>query len=330
MRIALLLDEKGRQRLFAPDSLQALAGLAELSLNRGAAGDPASILEAIDGADVAISSWGSPPVTEVELAAAPALRLLIHAAGSVKPVVSPALWARGVRVCSAAEALGRGVADTALGFTIAALKDLFDLSRRFHAGEAWPDRGRVRELYRLRVLVVGAGYAGRHYLKLLSNFEVERLVVDPFVDPATLDDDVRVGTLEELLPLADVVSLHAPSLPSTRHMISAERLALMRDDAILINTARGSLIDEAALYRHIRAGKLRYACLDVFDPEPLPADSPLRTLPNVILSPHLAGLCNNGLLRIGDYCLEILRQWTRDPEARLPGELLEADLARMA
>ena len=97
-------------------------------------------------------------------------------------------------------------------------------------------------------------------------------------------------------------------------MFNSDTLALMKKDAILINTTRGSIIDEEALYQHMKAGNLKYACLDVFDPEPPRSDHPLRTLPNCIMTPHLAGLTHNGLLRIGSHCVgEIERYLNGQP-----------------
>ncbi|MDD2441536.1 MAG: NAD(P)-dependent oxidoreductase, partial [Eubacteriales bacterium] len=130
--------------------------------------------------------------------------------------------------------------------------------------------------------------------------------------------------MERILRESDIISLHAPSIPETRHMINADTLAQMKDNVILINTARGSLIDEAALYAHMAAGKIKYACLDVTDPEPPAVDNPLRTLPNCIITPHLAGQANNGLGRIGVHvCEEIMRCLGNEPLAtRVTREML--------
>ena len=113
---------------------------------------------------------------------------------------------------------------------------------------------------------------------------------------------VKKVELDELFRRSHIVSLHAPELPSTYHMVDAARLDSMRDGAILINTARGSLVDEDALAAALRSGKLKCACLDVTNPEPPAADSPLRSLPNCFVTPHLAGQASNGLMRLGDHC----------------------------
>jgi phosphoglycerate dehydrogenase-like enzyme len=113
--------------------------------------------------------------------------------------------------------------------------------------------------------------------------------------------------LDELLRRADVLTLHAPSLPETEHLIDARRLALMKDDALIVNTARGSLFDQAALVAELSKGRF-FAFLDVTDPEPPAADSPLRSLPNVVVTPHLAG-CIENCTRMGEMAVEELRRF---------------------
>ena len=131
-----------------------------------------------------------------------------------------------------------------------------------------------------------------------------------------------------LLAESDVVSLHAPALDSTRHMINGRALSLMKDRAILINTARGALVDEEALAQALRGGKLKYACLDVTDPEPPAADSPLRGIPNCIMTPHLAGLANNGKLKIGAHVADEIGRFLTG--GTLVSEITQAMLATIA
>ena len=131
-----------------------------------------------------------------------------------------------------------------------------------------------------------------------------------------------------LLAESDVVSLHAPALDSTRHMINGRALSLMKDRVILINTARGALVDEEALAQALRGGKLKYACLDVTDPEPPAADSPLRGIPNCIMTPHLAGLANNGKLKIGAHVADEIGRFLTG--GTLVSEITQAMLATIA
>lgn len=319
MKIALLQGKEQREKVFAPRHLDRLRALGEVVVNE-AVGDPAEAqLEAvIRGADIAVTSWGCGPLTGRVLDAAPELKLVLHAAGTVKPIVTPELWARGVRVSNATAALGRGVAETALGFTIVSLKDMWRLGRDTRSG-GWGDRDRVREVYGVTIGVVGAGRAGSHYIKLLRQFDVDIVLYDPFVSAAQAAElGARKAELEELLAQSDVVSIHLPELPETYRMFNRERLALMKDDCVLINTARGSVIDEEALTAELVRGRL-FACLDVTDPEPPRPDHPLRGLPNVVLTPHIAGAVNNGLQRIAQSVVE-------DAEAYAAGEALSGEV----
>ncbi|MDD4772935.1 MAG: hydroxyacid dehydrogenase [Eubacteriales bacterium] len=328
MKIAFIFAEKAIGDLFSQKVLDKLASIADLSLNRGDAGIE-NLKKTIAGADIAVTSWGTPPLTAEILDCAPGLRLVIHAAGSVKPIVTDALWERGIKVVSSAKPLGEGVAETTLGFTISACKNYYNLNAEIHAGGYRKGYEDIRELYGLTVGVVGAGWAGRHYIKLLQMFDVEILVSDPYLSSDHIADlGGRKTELEELLVNSDVVSLHAPSIPETRHMINAGTLSMMKRDAILINTARGSLVDEAALFAHMEKGNLKYACLDVYDPEPILPDNPLRSLPNVIMTPHIAGLAVNGKGKLGAHTLHIAQLYISGQP--LECEVTEEMLATMA
>ena len=337
LNIAIVCGTDNTERLFPSSALQRLRALGALRINpnRGEP-TPEQLIELAEEADVIVTSWGSPQLTAEVMQKLPRLRYVAHAAGSVKPIVSDAMFDRGVRVTSSAKVLGMGVAETALGYTIACVKNLFNVSRGIHAG-GWTKEAPlkeydgIREMFEIKIGVVGGGMAGSHYMKLLSMFDVEILLYDPFISAEQARDRfcAKKVSLEELLSQAEVISIHAPSIPETYHMFNADTLKLMRRDATLINTARGSIIDEEALYAHMKAGNLKYACLDVFDPyEPLLPENPLRTLPNCILSPHLAGLTHTGLLRIGAHCADEIERFAAGKT--LTTEILREQLTKSA
>ena len=328
MKIALIMNPGTREMVFNEKCLKRLANSGEVAINNGGT-DLDSLADTVKGAEVAVTSWGNGAIDEKYFAFCPDLKLLVHAAGSVKPVVSDALWEKGVRVTSCAGVLSMGVSETALGYTIAASKNLFALNKSLHEGGWAEGKENIRELYDLTVGVVGGGWAGRHYIELMRAFDVEILLYDPFIDAgkAKAMGACKVG-FDELLKRSDIVSIHAPQIPETYHMFNRDTLNLMKKDAVLINTARGTIIDEAALYDHMKAGNLKYACLDVFDPEPPASDNPLRTLDNCILSPHLAGLANNGLKKIGQHVCEEVESFIKD--GKLYAEVTKEMLARMA
>lgn len=328
MKIVLLQGKEQRERIFQKNHMEQLRLLGEVVVNdQSGSPDEKRLADLIEGADVAITSWGCTPLTGKVLEQAPGLKLVLHAAGTVKPIVTPELWERGIRVSNATEALGKGVAETALGYTIVSLKDMWRLSKQTRDGSWGPVSG-VQELYGITAGVIGAGKAGSHYIKLMRNFDVRILLYDPFVS----EEQARAmgaekAELEAVLEQSDVVSIHAPSLPETYRMFNAERLALMKDRAILINTARGSLIDEAALIAELEKGRL-FACLDVTDPEPPEKDHPFRKLPNVVLTPHIAGAVNNGLQRIAQSVLDDLRAYVEGRPMR--GEVMAEQMNVLA
>ena len=149
----------------------------------------------------------------------------------------------------------------------------------------------MRELSAKTVGLVGFGRIGRRLAELLSGFGVKVLAYDPYLNErAAKERNVIPAGLDELLAESDIVSLHLPSTPETHHMINAESISKMKDGAYLINTARGSLVDEQALYDALVSGKLSGAGLDVFEKEPVTAENPLFGLKNTVLAPHVAAL----------------------------------------
>ncbi|MEV8064830.1 hydroxyacid dehydrogenase [Streptomyces sp. NPDC085995] len=287
------MDDRTLETQFTEPELTRLRRTAAL-------GDPVAVPELasprarrrLAETEVLITSWGCPRLDRDVLDAAPYLRAVLHAAGSVRSHITDAVFDRGVRVTTAADANAEPVVHFTLAAVLWAFKKAPFLAadaRRFRDDWSYLDgRGELSGADRT-VVVVGFSRIGSRLVRVLRRLGLARvLVVDPVADPA---DIVAAGaepvTLAEALPQADVLSLHAPALPETRHLIGAAELAALPRDAVLVNTARGSLIDTAALEAACSAGL--HAILDVTDPEPLPADSPLYTLPNVMITPHIAG-----------------------------------------
>ncbi len=260
--------------------------------------------------DACITTWGSPRFTPEVVAAAPRLAVIAHAAGTVKPYVSDAVFSRDILVTSAAPIMAPYVAEMALLFTLACLRNLLRHDRALKHDRAWQveDLGSPDTLRDQRVGLIGFGATAREFAALLKPFHVDLLCSDPHVDRAILAaHGARPAGMEEILTTCRVVSLHAASLPSTRHLLSAARLRLIADGAVFINTARGALIDADALVKELQTGRFT-AALDVFDPdEPLPADHPLRDLPNVILTPHVAGPVRSRYWEMGRQAVNNIR-----------------------
>ncbi|MBP0461793.1 hydroxyacid dehydrogenase [Streptomyces montanisoli] len=275
--------------------------------------DPA-VEAALAEAEVLLTCWGAPPLTASVLRAAPRLRAVVHAAGTVKQIVTDACWERGIAVSSAAGANALPVAEYTLAAILFAGKGVLASALRYRAVRAGHDwHGELAEAgnYRRTVGIVGASRVGRRVIELLRPFDLRVLLYDPYVDAAGAAalGVVRVP-LDELCARSSVVSVHAPQVPATRHMIGAAQLAAMPDGATLVNTSRGSLIDEDALLPELVSGRLN-AVLDVTEPE-LPApDSPLYDLDNVLLTPHVAGSLGNELHRMADHALDEIERFTK-------------------
>lgn len=198
----------------------------------------------------------------------------------------------GVMVATTPEGTVEGVAEHVVLLILAVNKRLLEADRALREGRwlVWQLRPGSFMLAGLTVGLVGLGRIGRAVAQRLAGFDVELMYHDPLRAPSEVEGELglRWLPLDELLAAAEVVSLHTPLTPETRGLIGGAQLALMRPEAILINTSRGGVVDEPALVEALQAGRLRGAGLDVFASEPLAADSPLTTLPNVVLTPHIA------------------------------------------
>jgi phosphoglycerate dehydrogenase-like enzyme len=319
-----LLDEPTRDRL---------RSLVDIDFSRTVRSfDDPEVVRDLEGIEVIITGWGSPRIDATVLAAAPRLRAVLHAAGSVRGHVAPECWDRGVVVSSAADANALPVAEYTVAMILLAGKGVFAAQQLYRER-----RGRVDQRaelgdagnYRRAVGIVGASRIGRRMIDLLRPYYLDVRLSDPYADPESAERlGVTLMDLDALLRAAEVVSVHASLLPDTVHLIDGRRLALLRDAATLVNTARGGLVDLGALVAELSSGRI-HAVLDVTDPaEPLPSGSPLFDLPNVVLTPHVAGALGNERFRLGAFAAAELERFLDGRP--LAGLVTADDLARMA
>lgn len=330
----LAMSEVTFGQLFDEARLKRLYGTAELGVPLCIGEVRSAAARArLREAEVLLTGWGCPPLTEAVLAGAPNLRAVLHAAGTVKGLLpDEASWRRDLLVTSAAEANSIPVAEFTLAAILLAGKRVpgFAAAYRRHAGEkeAWRHQMPLASNYGRTVGIIGLSRIGRRVASLLRGFDFRVLAYDPYAAAAEARElGASLVPLKALLCRSDIVTLHAPELPSTRHMLDSEGLALLPDQATVINTARGSLLDTAALTAECASGRLS-AVLDVTDPEPLPAASPLYTLPNVLLTPHIAGATDTEVGRLADAALAELERYAAGLPPRHP--IVAADLARIA
>lgn len=329
-KIALLVNKVQQNKIFNEKYYEKLRKFGELAVyDREDFEDLEYATKFVKDAEVIITSWFSPKISAEMLDLCPNLKGVIHAAGSVKPVVSDALVERKVRVTGSAVAIGEGVAETALGFAISACKGFYTLGKDTK-NKMWDENKYtvVKDFYDINVGVISGGFVGRHMVKLLKNFHVDILMYDPILSAEEIE---KIGAkkveLDELMMQSDVVTIHAPSIPATDNMINKDNLALMKDGAILINTARGTIINEQDLIEELEKGRI-FACIDVTNPEPPSADNKLRDLDNVVLTPHIAGTVTNGMKRIALHVCEELERLMNGEKMRTEVNLDE--LAKMA
>jgi len=318
--------------MFTPAHGERLSDLCELTtaepLSRF---DDAHAAATLADTEILVTSWGCPRLDSAALERAPRLRAAMHCAGTVKGHLTPDSFERGVRVTSAAAANAVPVAEFTLAMILLANKRALPMSRRYaevRGFRFWAEEFSNPGNYLKTVGIVGASRIGRRVIELLAPFDLRVLVHDPTLsDPELRALGAEPAALDPLLAAADVVSLHAPALPETRHLLDARRLACLRDGATLINTARGHLIDGEALERELVRGRID-AILDTTEPEILPAESPLYELPNVLLTPHIAGALAGERTRMVDLALDEVERFVRGEP--LEHEVRASDWDRIA
>ena len=305
-KTAIIASKEFAPKIFSEFDLERLRKHVDLEVTFFDKLDEDQFCELIKGMNAVISSWDTPLFTREVLDAAPDLKIICHAAGSVKPIVTDAVWERGIVVTSSAAAISIGVAETVLANILLGGKRMPWLNNDVKSG-GWRNKkimGEITEMFRASIGIIGAGYVGKHLIKLLKSFEVNVLLYDPYISAKeAVELGVEKVVLEDLLRRSDFISVCAPLTDKTRGMLGKTQLQMIKDGAVLINTARGAICNEKELIEELEKGRF-VACLDVTDPEPPAADSPLRKLDNVFLTPHIAGTVANNLMRLGSLATE--------------------------
>lgn len=302
----------------APEGEQLLAAAGVKSLHTGAypRKDEAIALVAQAGADAII-------VRNVEridadiMKASPALRIVAKHGAGTNDIDLEAAKALGLPVLAAVGANAHSVAEHALMLMLALIKDVRRQDAHVRGG-GWDKKDyRGHELRGRTLGLVGVGMIGRALAAMVQPIGMTTIAYDPFAPAEAFGPHCRrTETLDALLVHADVVSLHCPLTPRTRNLLDARAFSLMKKDALLINTARGEVVDEAALLEALRSGRIAAAGLDSFAPEPPAKDHPLWSLPNVIVTPHVGGVTEEARR-------EVSLMTVRNVLAALSGDTLE-------
>jgi len=264
----------------------------DVALRTARCGTKVEVIAAAREADVVVTMGLSTPLTARVIHALSRCRAIVRYGIGVDNIDVPAATESGVVVANAPEYCVPEVADHAVSLILALARRVpfFDRSvRAGHWREPIPFAGPVRRLSTLTLGLIGFGRIARQVARKMAGFVGTIVAHDPYAGGEVAGDyGVQMVGLDELMARADLISVHVPLLPTTYHMIGAAQLARIKPTAFLVNTSRGPVVDEAALVAALQAGQIAGAALDVVESEPLPANSPLRTLENVILTPHFA------------------------------------------
>jgi phosphoglycerate dehydrogenase-like enzyme len=307
----LLLAEHYDGFVYGAEEQAAIASRVRLltssSLTAGQAQARPDLLAEVE---VLFTGGGCPVLGPEWLRMMPKLRAVFYAAGSIRRITTPAFWARGIPIVSAVTANAVPVAEFTMASIIFGLKRAFFHADQQRRGESWWGERQVHGAFGSMVGLISMGTIGRLVRERLRVLDVGVLVYDPFL---TADQarqlQVEKVSLEELFTRSDVVSVHTPWLPETENLIRGCHLAALKDGAAFINTARGAVVHETELVEVLRVRPDVQAILDVTYPEPPAPDSPLRTLPNVFLTPHIAGSVGHEYRRLGRLMIEEFDRW---------------------
>jgi D-3-phosphoglycerate dehydrogenase len=270
-------------------ALERLRQLGQVQVYDSDATDPLVLRQRLRDAEIAVNIRGRTRFTADVLASCPTLRLISIWGTGTDNVDLKAAAAHGITVTNTPGANAIAVAEHTVALMLALVKQLAPVDQAIRQG-GWP-RNLVPQLRGKRLGIIGTGLIGREVATMGKGLGLVVAAWTFHPDPSLAEKlSFRYVGLDELLRTSDVLSIHLRATPDTHHFLSRERLALLKPDAILINTARGSVVDEAALVDSLRQNKITGAGLDVFETEPLPPGHPLATLPNVLLTPHSAGM----------------------------------------
>jgi phosphoglycerate dehydrogenase-like enzyme len=304
IRAAFIASPENMERVYGRGRREQIAERTALLGEPIPPGQLAANLDRLGEVEALFSTWGMPALTPEQIAQMPNLRVVFYGAGSVQGFARPLLENR-VRVVSAWRVMANVVAQFTLGQILLSLKGYFRNVREYDGSpETFRAAHRGVGAYEETVALLGCGAVGRAVIGLLKPFDVQIIVFDPFLNEAAAQElGVEQVTIEEAFVRGLVVSNHLADKPETAEMINGDLLRRMRSGATLVNTARGRTVAEPELVEALRERPDLTALLDVTHPEPMGADNPLCSLPNVLVSTHIAGTTQEEISRLADLCI---------------------------
>jgi phosphoglycerate dehydrogenase-like enzyme len=329
-RCLFVMDPQFFPLLFGPAERACLNQLVQAPHEPMSAAEFESAGTPLADVEFIIGSWGMPVMSETLLTRMPRLQAIFYAAGTVKSVVSEAVWTRGIRVTNASWVNALPTAEFAFAAIIFSLKRAWSsmaLLKRHRTFERYTTA--VPGTFGSTVGLLSLGKVGRHVAERLATLDVKVIGYDPFVPESEAQElGVTLGSLEEVFATADVVSCHMPLTEETQRSLGHELFASMKSGATFINTARGTIVRESELIAVLTARPDLFAVLDVMEAEPPRPNCPLLQLPNVVATPHIAGSVGMECRRMGMMMVDELERFlARQP---LKGEVLRAQLETLA
>ncbi|HEY5223269.1 MAG TPA: hydroxyacid dehydrogenase [Microbacteriaceae bacterium] len=290
-----------------------LEGAFDMRWNSGPELTSRELASQLGDAEVLLTSWGSPHLDGALLRSLPSLRIVGHAAGSVKGILPQNAFEHLDAVFSAAPRIADSVGEYCLAAAMTLLRRLPRFDARMRAGGWKSDGFRGQELRGRTVGIVGGSSTARAFMRLLRPFNVTVRLFDPYLsdDAASLLRAAK-APLEDVMG-SDIVSIHLPATGETEGMITATLVARIPDGGILINSSRGTTVDTNALYCELATGRIS-AALDVFESEPPALGADIRGAANVLLSPHIAGDTAQGHLALMEFVVRDIMRWLDDGE----------------
>jgi D-3-phosphoglycerate dehydrogenase len=243
---------------------------------------------------------------------APNLKIVIRAGEGTDNIDKTICAERGVKVANTPGANNNSAAEQAIALMMTVLRNTALADATMKAGKWEKNALTGLELWKKKVGIIGFGRIGQIVAKRISGFEPEILFFDPVLASSDLPNTKKVNDLIEIFKTCDIITIHTPLIPQTKGMITAELLNCMKKEAILINAARGGIVDEDALYSVLKEKKIRGAGFDVFAVEPLPADSKLLELTNLVMSPHVGASTEEAQFRVGEMAVHQINEFFKN------------------
>ena len=310
-----ILDDIPFHQIYGPEEQRDIAELVDIYAPPQTCADIERTPRLLADAEVVFSGWGGPRLTQAFLDSMPRLKAFFYGAGATSDILTPSVWDRGILVTSAYAANAMPVAEYTLAMILLSLKHTWHYAQQIKQMRSYPPKRPVPGCYGRTVGLISMGMTGRRVRELLRPFDLQVIAYDPFL---SADEAARLGvtprSLMQVFSEADVVSVHTPLLRETVGMIGGEHVAAMKLGSTLINTARGAIIREQEMVDVIQKREDLQVILDVTLPEPPAPESLLYSLPNVLLTPHIAGSMDGECRRMGRFMVdELARYLTHQP-----------------